>query len=89
MTLNTNLPDPYRGEYQHAALIAPSDVADLPGPGISEGIYVGGAGDVAVDTAGGENSVVFSAVPAGTILRIRATRVRTTGTTATLMMQIW
>lgn len=88
MTANTNLPNPFRGEYQHATAIVPSDVADLPAPGISEGIYVGAAGDLTVDLAGGENSVLFTAAPVG-ILPIRVTRVRATGTTAINLLQIW
>lgn len=48
------------------------------------GIYVGGAGDVSLVTPR-NNTVVFSAVPVGTILPVRAIRVNSTGTTATLM----
>lgn len=48
------------------------------------GIYVGGAGDVSIVTPR-NNTVVFSAVPAGSILPVRAIRVNTSGTTATLM----
>jgi hypothetical protein len=46
------------------------------------GLYVGGAGDVAVKTGAG-NSVTFSSVPAGTIIPLRVTQVLSTGTTAT------
>ena len=45
-------------------------------------LYVGGAGDVSVQTAGG-TTVTFVGVPAGSLLPIRVQKVRTTGTTAT------
>lgn len=48
-------------------------------------IYVGGTGDVAVLTEAG-NTVTFSAVPVGTILPIRVTKVLSAGTTATLLL---
>ena len=49
------------------------------------GIYVGGTGDVKVTTVEGD-AVVFSAVPAGTTLRIQTVLVWSTGTTATNMV---
>jgi hypothetical protein len=48
------------------------------------GLYVGGAGDVTVLTQLG-TTLLFSAVPAGTILPIRCSKVFSTGTTATLI----
>ena len=59
---------------------------------VSRGIYVGGTGDVAaVLDDGSANGVVltFSAVPAGTLLPIRARRVNSTNTTATLMLALY
>jgi len=47
------------------------------------GLYVGGAGDVAVIMANGQ-TVTFVGVAAGSILPIRATRVLATGTTPDL-----
>lgn len=47
------------------------------------GLYVGGTGNVRVDTAGGDTDVTFTSVPAGTVLPIQAIRVKSTGTTAT------
>jgi hypothetical protein len=64
------------------AAVTPSDTADNS----FVGLYVGGAGDVAVKSeAGGSGgaAVVFKAVPAGTILPIRTCRVMNTNTTAT------
>lgn len=52
------------------------------------GLYVGGAGNVvAVNQAG--TAVTFTAVPAGTILPIRAIRVNATNTTATNMVGLY
>ena len=54
---------------------------------ITRSIYVGGAGAVAVTLAGdGTTVTTFSAVPVGTVLPVAATRVMSTGTTATLLV---
>lgn len=49
------------------------------------GIYVGGAGNVAVTMESGD-VVTFTAPPVGTILPIRVIRVMATNTTATLLI---
>jgi hypothetical protein len=68
----------------------PSDANDLAF--ITRGLYVGGAGNVVVQMKGLPNAprsqVTFSAVPAGTMLPIRAARILATGTTATLMVAV-
>lgn len=46
------------------------------------GLYVGGAGDVAVKGSDGV-SATFAAAPAGTILPMKIVQVLSTGTTAT------
>jgi len=73
---------PY-GEY--AAACVPSDItvlAQFPR------VYVGGAGNVAVqDTAG--NTVTFTAPPVGSMLPVRVSKVMATNTTATLMVLVW
>jgi hypothetical protein len=48
------------------------------------GIWVGSVGDVTVITPAG-TSVLFSAVPTGTLLPIQAKQVMSTGTTASLL----
>lgn len=48
-------------------------------------IYVGGAGNVAVTTIGG-NVVTFTAPPVGTIIPIETSLVMSTNTTATLLI---
>jgi hypothetical protein len=63
--------------------ITKSDTVDLAR--VTRGIYVGGAGDIAVIASSG-TTATFSAVPVGTILPIRVSRVMSTGTTATLLI---
>lgn len=62
-----------------AFAITPHNTNELPN--ITKRIYVGGAGDVRVTMADG-NAVTFTAVAAGTILPVRASKVLT-ATTAT------
>jgi hypothetical protein len=64
-----------------AAVITPSDTVDQ----FWTGIYVGGAGNLNVDMESG-GTVLFTAVPVGTIMPIRVKRVRSTLTTATLLI---
>lgn len=78
--------------YTNAVAVTPSDTVPVVSSGgvalpISA-IYVGGAGNVAVTTQGGQN-VVFTAPPVGSVLYIRATHVRATLTTATLLVALW
>jgi len=82
-TFNANI-DPADG-YTYAAAVTPSDATDLPFT--TRAIYVGGTGAITLTMeAGGD--VVFSAVPVGTVLRVKATRIKATGTTATLMVAL-
>jgi len=69
----------------HAAAVTPSDSTSLDP--IPRALYVGGAGDVVVDTLGGETAVTFKAVPVGTVLPIRAIKVKA-ATTATYIVAI-
>jgi hypothetical protein len=62
-----------------AFAITPNDASDLSE--ITRAIYVGGAGHLLVTMMDG-NDVTFSDVPGGTVLPIRARRVKT-GSTAT------
>ena len=63
----------------HASAVTKSDTTVLAGV---VGIYVGGAGNLAVTMNSGVD-VIFPAVPVGSILPIRVTKVLSTGTTAT------
>lgn len=67
-----------------AFAITPHDTNALSEP--IRGLYVGVAGDVTVRMLRGSTDVLFKAVPAGTILPIRVTHIRATGTTATTML---
>lgn len=67
--------------YQTAATVTPSDTT----PQSYRAIYVGGAGNVAVRTVGG-NMVLFTAPPVGSILPVEVDRVLATNTTATLLI---
>lgn len=67
--------------YQTARAITPSDGQDQT----YRAIYVGGAGNVTVITAGGETTT-FTAPPVGSIIPIETKRVMSTGTTATLLV---
>lgn len=67
--------------YSSAKAITPSDSAAQS----YRAIYVGGAGNVAVVTEGGD-SVTFTAPPVGTIIPVSVTQVKATGTTATLLV---
>jgi len=63
--------------------ITPSDSVDFDYA--SRWIWVGGIGNVTLVTVGGD-VITFTAVPAGTRLDVRASRVNTTGTSATLLV---
>lgn len=74
------LADDVRSPARRPFAILPSDtveLADLP-----KAIYVGTAGNVTLRGADAGADVLFKAVPAGTILDVRARFVRATGTTA-------
>jgi hypothetical protein len=66
--------------YISAAAVTPSDSTDLTW--ITRGLYIGGAGNVAVNMADG-TTVTFYGCLAGTVLNFCVSRVLATGTTAT------
>lgn len=68
--------------FNNAAAVTPSDTAAVA----YDGLWVGGAGNVKVDMAGGQAGVTFNSVPAGTLLKIAVTKVYATGTTATAIV---
>lgn len=69
--------------YTRAAVVSKSDGTPLAFD--CRAIYVGGTGNMEVITTGGD-TVLFSAIPVGTIIPINARYVRSTNTTATLMV---
>lgn len=70
-----------------AVAVTPSDAADLTVVP-TRSLWVGGAGNVNVDMADG-TTVLFSGVTAGTILPLQVKRVRSTSTTATLIVALY
>jgi hypothetical protein len=56
---------------------------------VLRGVYVGGAGDVAIIAAEDSAAVTFTGVPAGTILPVFALKVMSTGTTATNLVGLY
>jgi hypothetical protein len=72
--------------YSHAFSITPSNTVDFTYA--SRAIYVGTAGAISVVTVNDE-VVVFAAVPAGTLLPIRAKRINSTGTGASNLVGLY
>jgi hypothetical protein len=70
----------------HAAAVTPDNGTDLATT--ARALYVGGAGNIVLVTAGGEE-VTFNSVPAGFILPVRTARVKSTSTTATNIVALW
>ena len=60
--------------------------SDLPNNGCV--LYVGGAGDVELITAGGDD-LIFTGVPAGSFMPVQVKRVKATSTTATGIIALW
>ncbi len=67
----------------HGFAVSPSDGADLPET--VRAVYVGGSGAISAVLASGAE-VLFSGLSGGTVLPIRARRIKSTGTTATLLV---
>lgn len=63
-------------------------VNDVDFDAVSRAIYVGGAGDITAVLVGG-NTVQLKAVPVGMMLAIRATKVTSSGTSATLLVALY
>lgn len=53
------------------------------------GLYVGGAGNVALMAPGASAAVTFTAVPAGTVLPVQAVKVMSTNTTAPALVALF
>jgi hypothetical protein len=82
----SDIPTTLTAPARDAAPVTPSDSTNLTA--VPRALYVGQAGDLSVLMAGGQ-SVVFSTVPAGLILPVRAVRVNATGTTAAGIVALW
>jgi len=70
-----------------AIAITPSDATVLP-DGI-RGVWVGGAGNIAVIMSGDTTAVTLAGVPAGTLLPIQISKVMATNTTATAITALY
>ena len=69
-----------------AVAVTPHDSNELPLP--TRGLYVGGAGNVAVLLSLDTVPVTLVAVPAGSVLPLRVKLVLATGTTATSIVAL-
>lgn len=74
---NTSIPT-------NAEAVTPSDSTNVAGLAL----WVGGAGNISIITAGGQ-TVTLSGVQAGTLIPLEFSRVRSTGTTATNIVRMW
>ena len=70
----------------HAEAVTPSDADELTT--VSRALFVGGAGNVAVVMLAGD-AVTFAGVTAGSFLPIRVKQVKSTDTTATLILNLY
>jgi len=57
--------------------------ATNPLPVIPKALYIGGAGNITLRGAGRDSDTIFVGLPAGFILDVAASHVRSSGTTAT------
>ncbi len=71
---------------RHAVAVTPNDGTALPY--VTKALYIGGAGNVTVRPIEGGADCTFSAVPAGSILPVRVSHVRATGTSATMIVAL-
>jgi hypothetical protein len=83
LTLNADI---FTATLQNYVVYAMSPQSGLGNPGCY--LYIGGAGNVSVVTLGGD-TITFAGVPAGTTLPIQVVKLRSTGTTATLVNAMW
>ncbi len=61
--------------------ITPSDTAELMCA--TKALYIGEGGDLVVTSVRADNPVVFTGVPSGSIIDVRARKISASGTTAT------
>jgi len=74
--------------YARAFAITPHDTNALTE--VTRAVYVGGAGAIVVNLQGQQSTdITLAAVPVGTVLRIKAYRIKSTGTTATNLVGLY
>jgi len=75
-----------------AAPVTPSDTARIPdiSGGVNNGcvLYVGGAGNLKVETIGGDE-VTFVGINTGAFIPVQVVKVFSTGTSATNILALW
>lgn len=76
----------YDAPASNAFVVTPADGSNLTHA--ARALFVGGAGDIRVDTLGGD-TVTFASVLAGSILPVRVLKVYSTGTTATNLVAVY
>lgn len=76
----------YDAPASNAFAVTPADGSNLTHA--ARALFVGGAGDIKVDTLGGD-TVTFTGVVAGSILPVRILKVYATGTTATNIVAVY
>lgn len=86
MATDYSLSQPIGASARNAAVVTPSNDTDLANT--TRAVFVGGAGNLNVDMAGGQ-TVVITGVPAGAFLPISVNRIRSTSTTATNIVAFW
>jgi hypothetical protein len=69
------------------APVAPSDTVDLPDA--ARALFIGGAGNVTVDTLVSGQTLTFRSLSGGSILPVACRRVRSTDTTATYIIALF
>ncbi|MEV8467135.1 hypothetical protein AB0T83_10120 [Fluviibacterium sp. DFM31] len=67
-------------------MVAPHDSNPLGH--VSRAVYVGVGGDIRAELVSGAQ-LTFSAVPAGSMLPMRATKILSSGTTASSIVALW
>ncbi|MEP3052421.1 MAG: hypothetical protein ABJP48_06700 [Erythrobacter sp.] len=88
MIMRTNMQaDPFRNQAdspmapaEYCFEITPNDTVELSS--VTKALYVGEGGDIAVTAVRASSPVVFSNVPSGSIIDVRAKMILSTGTTA-------
>jgi hypothetical protein len=81
-------------QVSRAAAVTPSDTNNIPyvgypsGPTLACVLYVGGAGNVKVETDGGD-IVTFTGLNVGQFVPVNVVKVYATDTTATNIVALW
>jgi hypothetical protein len=72
---------------RNASAVTPHDTTALSN--VSKALYVGGYGNIVCRLVDDSADVTFTGVPAGSILPVRVTHVRSTNTTATNILNLY